>query len=459
MVPHPVRCRVASLCLLAACHGVDSDTGSEDSDVTSTEPALATVQFTMSDDDFLNPERGLYDQVDVIEGGDFASVRERGRTLAYAPVRLDAWRDAPLDATLLTELDQGLADVRSAGIKVILRFVYNDGFDPDASKPRILGHLEQLAPVLAANADVIAVVQAGFIGAWGEWHASTHGLDNPTDRAEILAAIVAAVPASRMVQVRTPMFKDDAYGGPVTAGFDGSAAARVGHHNDCFLASDSDFGTYDDPVEDWKSFVAAEGRFTPVGGETCALNAPRTDCGAATAELARLHWSFLNALYRQEVLDGWAAQGCFDDIERSLGYRLELIEARYSERVAPGGILRLEVTLRNVGYAAMFNARPVVVVLGTETATLDVDARTWASGETASFDVALRLPADLPPGSYPLALRLPDPSLPDDADYAVRFANLGVWEAPDNVLVPTLEVDPDAGGDVDPTATAMTRLP
>lgn len=57
-------------------------------------------------------------------------------------------------------------------------------------------------------------------------------------------------------------------GGPLAeaSAFDGSDAARVGHHNDCFLASDDDWGTYEDPIDDWKAFIAQEGRFTPVGG-------------------------------------------------------------------------------------------------------------------------------------------------------------------------------------------------
>jgi hypothetical protein len=229
------------------------------------EPPMTTVAFQPTDQDVPNPERGLEDDVDLVAGGDFSWVRAEGLTLAFANIRLDAYRNKPLDAALLAALDDGFADVRAAGIKVVLRFVYNDdAHDPDAPRDRILEHLRQLTPVLAANADVIAVMQAGFIGAWGEWHSSTNGLDNPADRAAILAAIIAALPASRMTQVRTPMFKDASFGGPLTDGFDGSAAARVGHHDDCFLVSDDDLGTYAAPIDTWKQYVAEVGRFTPV---------------------------------------------------------------------------------------------------------------------------------------------------------------------------------------------------
>jgi len=444
--------------------GTATETETETATTTATnpleegEPPLTTLAFTASEAEILNPERGFYGGVDLIGGSDFSNVRDAGMTLAYAPVHLDAYRDADLPAQLLTDLSDGFARVRSAGIKVVLRFSYNDGGAADASKARILGHLTQLAPVLTANADVIAVLQAGFIGEWGEWHDSTNGLDNSTDRADILSGILAALPPSRMTQVRTPMFKDDAYGGPLTAGFDGSDAARVGHHNDCFLASDSDYGTYDAPVDQWKDFVAAEGQFTPVGGETCALDSPRTDCAEATAELERLHWSFLNSAYNLDVLNGLEAQGCIEDVRHRLGYRVALSEVSYSERVAPGGILHLQVTVENTGYAAMFNARSVVVALGDQQTPIDVDPRLWAPGVPASFDVSLRVPATLAPGSYRLALRLPDPLLPDDPNYAVQLANDGVWDDGDNVITEAFQVDSDAPGQTDATATVFSPL-
>src|SRR5689334_7819133 len=54
---------------------------------------MTTVTFTPSSGaDVPNPERGFFDQVDLVAGGDFSFVRTEGFTLAYAPVRLDAYR-------------------------------------------------------------------------------------------------------------------------------------------------------------------------------------------------------------------------------------------------------------------------------------------------------------------------------------------------------------------------------
>jgi cysteine-rich repeat protein len=422
---------------------------------------MSEQAYPKSNEDFPNPERGFFRQVDLLAGAPEAlDVKAQGLTLAYAPAHLDAYRDKPLDASLLDKLHGGLGAVRAAGIKVTLRFVYNDGFDPDATKARVLEHIEQVKPLLAEDADVIAAFQAGFIGAWGEWHSSTNGLDTKDNRQDILLAFLDAVPSSRSVQIRTPMFKDAIFpGGPLSAAaaFDGSEKARTGHHNDCFLASDDDVGTYAAPVATWKAYVAEEGRYVPVGGETCGVHAPRTDCPSALAEMSALHFSFLNALYHPDVLAGWAQQGCMEEIQRRLGYRLVLESASWSEKVAPGGALGVKLSLHNEGFAAPFNRRPLYLVLGEGASrraavVSKVDLRRWESGTAVKLEAWLRVPSDLAPGSYRLSLWMPDeaPGLMADPDYALRLGSEGVWDATtgENVLTKALVVDDSAVGAV-----------
>jgi Domain of unknown function (DUF4832)/Domain of unknown function (DUF4874) len=430
-----------------------------------------TRNFTESSAELLNPERGYYVGYDLHGAGDASRVRVNGKTLAITLVRLDAYRDAPIDAAFLDSLSRGFAAARTAGVKVVVRFTYNSSATADASRARILGHLTQLTPILHANADVIAVMQAGFIGAWGEWHSSTNGLDNDADRATILNAILAALPASRQVDIRTPMFKAAALpGGPLVAAeaYTGTARARVGHHNDCFLASASDYGTYAAPVATWISYVAADGRFTAVGGETCAVYAPRSACAPAIAEMALQHWSYLNSEYNQAVLSSWDSGGCGPEIRRRLGYRLALERVTHTAAVAPGGELTLTIAIHNSGFAAPFNRRPVDVVLTRGSTRLvarltTADARRWASGVTTTLTARLRIPATLAAGSYVLALRLPDeaPTLAADPRYAIHLANDGVWTdaAGDNVLVPALSIDPGAPGPRNAAATTFTELP
>jgi hypothetical protein len=266
-------------------------------------------------------------------------------------------------------------------------------------------------------------------------------------REQILSAVLAAMPDTRMVLVRRPSFKSLAFpGGPLTeaTAFDGSALSRVGHLNDCFLASASDSGTYQG--DDEKDYAAADSAFTAVDGETCATNPPRSECASALAELALHHWSTINIDYNGDVLDGWRSGGCFDEIACRLGYRLALLGYGFPESVARGEVLSFLLSIVNDGYARPFNARPLQLVLrGAETRSfaLDLDARDFApAAEAEQRCLGVALPDDLPPGTYELGIALPDasPTLAGDERYAVQLANDVTWEGGVNWLGSNLVV-------------------
>lgn len=472
---------------LAACGG-DTDDDGRDGPGTGIDPVgtvagepnvpsnptnapMISFELTESDEELMNPERGFYGGYSILSPSSASRVRAEGHTLGIAMVRLDNFRTSPISASFLAQLETGFAAARAAGFKIVLRFAYNNSETEDASRAQILAHLTQLRPLLHANADVIAVVQGGFIGAWGEWHSSTNGLTNPADRTAIINAVLDAVPPERNVQIRRPMFKDEAFpGGPLSASeaYTGTKRARLGHHNDCFLASATDYGTYANPVATWEAYVGDDGRYTAIGGETCAVYAPRSNCEAAVDIMARGHWSYLNAEYNLAVIrDLWTAQGCRAEVERRLGYRFSLARVAHTGAIAPGGELDLQLDVANTGFAAPFNKRPIEIVLTDGTvrhvAQLDADARRWVAGTSTRLAVRLRIPATLAPGSYTLALRLPDDaaSLADDPRYAIRLANEGLWDADtgDNLLSDALVVDTAAPGPRDASATGFIQIP
>lgn len=401
--------------------------------------ALAPALFGAGDDPsdapacaIVNPERGFHGFTNLrdLDGGILENHAASGFSVVYGQVLLPEYRDAPLDADVLAEIAAGFDLVREHGMKVVPRFHYSNGEgEPDAELERILGHIEQLAPLLQEHADVILTLQAGFVGLWGEWHGSMHGLDAPGPRKQILDALLAALPPERTVTVRRPSFKQEAYGGPLTAdtAHDGSALARVGHVNDCFLASDDDFGTYQEPGE--KDYAVADSAFVPVGGETCAVNPPRSECPSALAELALHHWTHLNSAYKEEVLEGWQQDGCFAEIACRLGYRIAVPALRWAGSGAPGGALPVALELVNDGFAAPVNPRPLVLVFDgparVEVAAAEFDLRTLLPGAPQTVCVDAALPADLPPGTYRIGLRLADPapSLTGDPRQAIRLAN------------------------------------
>jgi hypothetical protein len=390
----------------------------------------------------VNPERGFYGVVELTEETELGWVREAGQTLAFSTVRLDAWREQDLPASLLDLVRRGLAAARQAGLKVVLRFAYNDGpyprSDPDAPLLWVLRHVTQLGPLLREESDTVALVQAGFIGAWGEWHTSTHGLDNLVDKQAILEALLAELPADRHTQVRYPPDKQALYGGPLSpeTALTGTPAARTGHHNDCFLSSATDMGTYPEgEQEQWKQYLAQDALWVPVGGETCAPHLPRTNCPTALEEMSRLHFSFINEDYHPDVVAAWSAQGCRSVMDRHLGYRLVLVEADLPVGARAGQPFPFRVTLRNDGWAAPFNPRPAVLVLQQGSVVVEVplqgvEVRRWLPGAEVTLRQAVTVPGAFTPGPVSASLWLPDASarLRTAPAYAIRCANQGTWE-------------------------------
>jgi Domain of unknown function (DUF4832)/Domain of unknown function (DUF4874) len=416
------------------------------------------VTYKQTTADFLNPERGFHNDIDLIGGRDFRYVREKGHTLSRVYIRLEKYRNQPLPAEFLNQLNQQFQLVRSAGIKVFPRFVYNFpgpnesmaeiAKSPDASLNLTLSHINQLKPILQNNADVIAALQGGFIGAWGEWHSSGSGLAEPEPKAKILSALLTALPPNRMVQVRYANDIKASYPQALTKAnaFRGSRQARVAFHNDCFLTNQSDSGTFEPKIPEMRNYISQIAPFIPVGGETCAQTPAeqRIDCPSAEADLAKFHWSYLTIDLYEPARDRWKSEGCYDKISRSLGYRLQLVRSDFPLQVKRDRQFGGKFVIKNIGYASPFNPRGLELILRHQQTgkvyRLPVlkplsktnDPRFWLPqvGEVA-VDVRGKIPKAAPLGGYDLLLNLPDPmpKLANRPEYSIRLANDQTWEA------------------------------
>lgn len=226
---------------------------------------------------FANPERGFYHHTEThssnysfLNTSTLINYRENEDiTLILRVFYLEDFKSSAISQTYLDNIKKDLSVVRETGLKCIVRFAYNnDQNQTDASKAQIVAHLEQIRPLFEEFVDVIAFVQAGFIGSWGEWYYTTQtefGLPGTTpnygNRGAVLNKLLEVIPASRMVQVRTPNFKreifDDNTALQKSEAYTGTNNARTGHHNDCFLASSTDYGTYGNVTTD-KNYLAQE---------------------------------------------------------------------------------------------------------------------------------------------------------------------------------------------------------
>ncbi len=422
-----------------------------------------TVTYTPSSAVISNPERGFYKHSSAHAGTynplDQAQITDfrlnNNITLLYRNFRLNDYINSPIAPEYLTNIENDFTKIRNAGLKCIIRFTYSDDDNLDvldATKTTILSHILQLKPLLMANSDIIAVMQAGFIGAWGEWYSTSqadfggYGYNhtdltniNITNRKDIVTALLNALPTDRMIQVRYPAFKQEAYStSPLSSSqaFTQTEMARIGHHNDCFLATDTDYGTYENTAIEYP-YLAQETKFVPMGGETCRLNSPRSDCSTALLEMAKFHWSFLNLDYYPDVIDGFQTNNCFPDIQKDLGYRFVLTTATFPQSIALGTTLPVTLKIKNQGFAAPFNKRNAYIILKNTTTNqiyplrMASDPRTWLGPNEITITENLVLPVNLTVGNYKLYLSLPDiaPSLAARPEYAIRFANDAVWES------------------------------
>ncbi len=102
-------------------------------------------------------------------------------TLVYRGYILEGFTNKPLTQTFLDDVQKDFNNARTAGVKLIPRFAYtikthsgscaeNSICPPygDAPKEIVLNHIMQLKPLLQKNADIVACMQLGFIGIWGE---------------------------------------------------------------------------------------------------------------------------------------------------------------------------------------------------------------------------------------------------------------------------------------------------
>ena len=428
--------------------------------------------YVPSTEDFPNPERGFYKGFapmflgtthDPLDAAFLATLRLQAISTIRAYFVIDEFRSTPLTPEALAMIAADLSAVRMAGLKIIPRFAYDfpcaGANEPcqvdnsvDAPLSRVAEHIAQLTPLLQANADIIAFMEMGFVGPWGEWHHSSNLLVNPdrtvnASSATIVERVLAALPARRMAVLRYPYHKQALLGAAPLSdleAFTMTARARVGAHNDCFLANQSDGGTYSEPngpddPERFKQYLNADNRYLPQGGETCSSAAaaqPFIQCANALSDLARMHWSTVNIDYQPEVIALWRAQGCIGEISRRLGYRFRLVDADVPNRVAIGGSLTARFRIANDGWSAPYNPRAVELVLrnvanGHEhRMPVDADPRRWTSGTSTAVSVSAAVPAAVEAGTYRLLLALPDPepALRARPEYSIRLANAGLWE-------------------------------
>ena len=438
-----------------------------------------TVTYTVDNNTiFPNPERGfylhtekhlsesdtccLYKHSTALNNMDTHRSADNG-SLVLIVYYLDNYRTTEkLPSKIFEGFKKDMATLREKGMKCILRFAYTQTTykykegdktiesAEDATLNIALSHLSQYKEYLQKNADVIYVVQAGFVGAWGEWYYTDNfgnkGSEINSKRKTLVDSLLSIVPSDRYVQLRTPLFKTsyleykNLNSSALTKeeAYKNTPKARLGHHNDAFLYGPKNMGTYNDTATQ-KPYLAKETLYVPMGGE-CDVDSVELAQIYCTrektiADMSRLHWTYINKGYATKTTNMWRKNGTFDELNLKMGYRYQLIEGYYSSSVAQGAQMTIQMEIKNVGFAPLYNKRKAYIVLKNgsriDSIALKSDPRTWLpNGEKTYIDEQITIPANIPAGTYQLYLYLPDYStkLRTDARYAIRFANKNMWD-------------------------------
>ncbi|MDR1416075.1 MAG: DUF4832 domain-containing protein [Prevotellaceae bacterium] len=395
----------------------------------------------------------------------------------------------PLEQKHFEAMQIFLDKLRELGMKAALRFAYEKDFMGriafGPTEADIKQHTQQLKPFLEANKDVILVVQAGFIGAWGEWHSSVHGLENSeTTKKNILQLICDMTPEDRMIQIRVPSYKNLLKGD--------ANYHRLSFHDDFIVIKPHVWDG--DMSEESANFaqIVKESPYLIVDGElpwgfwSVNQDPDNKDSGWLIdgAQVARRlflqHYTSLSAihnykerndsdkfsmLYWKETpisetfltenkmpfspayflkKDGTkAARSEFEYIRDHLGYRIELQQLKTNLPWKKGAANQVEVSLINRGFSTLFNEHPVSFVLIDSAGKVCASALTSANVNDwqpyAPQDVdqtplvhhvsaSITLPSTLPAGAYRLGLWIPDgaAALKYNPQYAIRCANSDV---------------------------------
>lgn len=408
------------------------------------------VSYVENTDSFDNPERGFYVPVllKLKESGTTVPENQLKNNFIHLRVDISDFGGAgkKISENALEALDQTLRFLKENGATTVIRFAYDAYFagsnvsEPDLDMMKT--HIQQVSSVLEKHEPVIACVEAGMLGLYGEYH-STGGctLEN---RKGIIQAWLDHLPSKFMISVRTPGYAAEWAGISLEKlckdGTSKQGINRIGIYNDGYLGSGSDLGTYADRDAelDW---MDEQTDTTFFGGEIVNYidqDTPKNTAKYMESEGFLTHTSYLNRLWnsgiidnlKKEVFEGedslYQGLSGYQYVDNHLGYRFVLTDSFLS---AAGNQLSVFVQIDNVGFGSLVNDKAATVVLASDDNIYELpfesfDIRVCKSQYKIRYTDYITLD-NIESGEYKVYLRISEYGdyTTDDNYNCIRFAN------------------------------------
>ena len=424
--------------------------------------------------DYIGDEETLEKRVKQIFDGYTGRVTEPW-SITYAYIYLTPWHLEELPNEALVAVEGIFKYARKNKIKLMASFCYNDNYvlyygqseeakqqlaSECADEATILRHIDQLAPIIAEYKDCCFTIKNGFIGYVGEW-AEPYQYP-PVDYNVITKAIVdkLCIPNGLYFSHRLPEYTES-----VKKRYpDWDGWKYIGWNNCAFCGEQKKgWGSAGFELDDkagWWDYVSEHAAYAPNGGELYPTNIHddrgwNVDGKEAILELVHhrfAYFSFFHGRYdvepgRMNIMDNWEHQeitkdwldskgiiydpnwfldangntvsrNCYEFIRDHLGYKVVAENVKFN---AADGKIKVDMSLKNYGFAAAFNMTSGFAILnekyevvseieaGDPETWYSHDPENWKSTTVLTHNVSGELEAPTASGTYHIAFFLKNP--------------------------------------------------